>query len=309
MWGRDTSNYNALQMTLTARNFYGLSMTSGYTYSRTNHVASGNGSGVGTNSYNVGVDYGRGGGDLRHRFTLSPSYVLPSVMGYGGLLEGWRVNGVFRYQTGRPWQVTASNSFGPGAPGNGRNGRPDFYGDPADFSFYSPTDAPAIFHPPSNRLGDENFNRNVPEGTLYAEADLAVNTPACAQHATTPSHLARLEAYGCWERNGSVIMPSDLFSFGTLYKGIFDGPGYWNLDFSVSKRQRITERIQTEFRAEMFNIFNHPNFENPSSSVACSESGCQLGARGTDTPDVGATNPVLGSGGPRRVQLGVRIIF
>jgi hypothetical protein len=301
------SNYNGLQMSLTMRNFRGLSLVSGYTYAKALDVASGNGADVGTDSYNLALDYGRAGSDLRHRFTLSPSYAFPSVAGYGGLLDGWRLNSVFRYQTGRPWQVA---TFGNGAPGNGRNGRPDFYGDAGDFSFNSEAgDAPAIFHPPSNRLGDDNPNRNVAPGTVYVDSDLAVNTAACANHATTATHMARLEVYGCWERNGSVIMPSDLFSYGNLPKGRFDGPGFWNLDFSVTKRQQITERLLSEFRFEFFNVLNHPNFGNPSTSTNCTSSGCQLGARSNETPDVGATNPVLGSGGPRRMQMGIKLSF
>jgi hypothetical protein len=319
-YGTDTSNYSGLQVSLTARNFYGVSMTSGYTYSRANS------SDGGTNAYNPGLDYGRTGSDVRQRFTLSPTYVLPSVTGYYGLLEGWRLNSVFRYQTGLPWTV---GTFGNGSTGNGRNGRPDFYGDAADFKFYSPEDPPAIFHPggpdpvvtagtvascsqnrPLNTcVGTINPNLNVPANTLYTSADLAINTAACAPHATTATHLARLRAYGCWERNGSVIMPSDLFSFGNMPKGRFDGPTYWNLDFSVTKRQRITERISTEFRVEAFNIFNHPDFDQPENGTGCSATGCTLGQRASETPDVGATNPVLGSGGPRRFQMGVKIIF
>jgi hypothetical protein len=38
------------------------------------------------------------------------------------------------------------------------------------------------------------------------------------------------------------------------------GPGYWNFDFSLIKRTRITERTNVEFRAEFFNVFNHTNF-------------------------------------------------
>jgi hypothetical protein len=234
------------------------------------------------------------------------------------------VNGVFRYQTGRPVTVGGVGD----TIGNGRGSRRDFFGDPADFSFYSPDDAPAVFHPggpdaaigsgsancslssPFNTcVGTANFNRNVAAGTLYTTSDLAINTPECRDNAQTATHLARLQANGCWTRNGSAILPADIGSFGNFSKGLFSGPAYWNLDFSVAKRQRITERINTEFRAEFFNLLNHPNFGNPSTSVACSATSCQLGARSGSTPDVGATNPVLGSGGPRRMQLGVKISF
>ena len=39
--------------------------------------------------------------------------------------------------------------------------------------------------------------------------------------------------------------------------------GFHNLDFSVSKSWRFYEKLTMQFRAEMFNITNHPNFANP----------------------------------------------
>ena len=346
IWNQDTSNYSGLQVTLTARNFHGLNLTTGYTWSHALDVVSGNGSGVGTDSYNTQLDYGRSGSDLRHKFTLSPSYTLPSVTGYYGLLEGWRLNGVFRYQSGRPWGPGRSGDYA----GTGRTSRWDFFGNPDDFRFWSPDEAPAIFHPngydpavtagtvvgcsnsqalttcvgtPNNNLNNQgqriftalggttvgSTNTCGQTGSCYTASDLAVNTAACTAHATTPTHLATLRTQGCWTRGSSVIMPPDLNSFGNMIKNVFDGPGYWNVDFSVAKRQKFTERFTGEFRAEAFNILNHPNFGNPSAGLGCSATGCSLGQRATSTPDVGATNPVLGSGGPRRFQLGLKILF
>jgi hypothetical protein len=46
------------------------------------------------------------------------------------------------------------------------------------------------------------------------------------------------------------------------------GPGFWNTDFSLSKVVRVTEPLKVEIRAELFNLFNHANFANPSSNVA-----------------------------------------
>jgi hypothetical protein len=91
-------------------------------------------------------------------------------------------------------------------------------------------------------------------------------------------------------------------------RNLFDGPSFWSLDMSLAKRQRITEGISAEFRAESFNILNHPAFDQPSTGVSCSATTCNLGLTSA-TPDVGATNPVLGSGGARRFQFGVKLIF
>ena len=91
-------------------------------------------------------------------------------------------------------------------------------------------------------------------------------------------------------------------------KGLLSGPGFWSVDMSVAKRQQITEGISAEFRAESFNIFNHPAFAQPSTNVTCSATTCNFGLVSA-TPDVAATNPVLGSGGARRFQFGVKLIF
>ncbi|PYS84308.1 MAG: TonB-dependent receptor [Acidobacteria bacterium] len=46
-------------------------------------------------------------------------------------------------------------------------------------------------------------------------------------------------------------------------RNIFVAPGYWNLDLSFVKMFRLTERFRVQFRTEMFNALNHPNFDNP----------------------------------------------
>jgi hypothetical protein len=46
-------------------------------------------------------------------------------------------------------------------------------------------------------------------------------------------------------------------------RNIFTAPGYWNIDLGFIKTFPITERVKLQFRTEMFNAFNHPNFDNP----------------------------------------------
>jgi len=50
---------------------------------------------------------------------------------------------------------------------------------------------------------------------------------------------------------------------GNLGRDALIGPGLWSVDFSVFKNNRITERTNLQFRAEMFNILNHTNFQAP----------------------------------------------
>jgi len=53
------------------------------------------------------------------------------------------------------------------------------------------------------------------------------------------------------------------FTFGNAGRNLIFGPGLVNADFSLFKIIPIKERTRLQFRAEMFNIFNHPNFANP----------------------------------------------
>ncbi|MGI9107093.1 MAG: carboxypeptidase regulatory-like domain-containing protein [Pyrinomonadaceae bacterium] len=68
---------------------------------------------------------------------------------------------------------------------------------------------------------------------------------------------------------GPVVFPNDdafaLPAPGTNGAGrnIFVAPGYWNLDLSFIKTFQLTERFRGQFRTEMFNALNHPNFDNP----------------------------------------------
>ena len=54
-------------------------------------------------------------------------------------------------------------------------------------------------------------------------------------------------------------------TIGQLALTPISGPGYWNLDFSLIKRTKITEHTNVELRAEFFNVFNHTSFTIPES--------------------------------------------
>jgi hypothetical protein len=51
-------------------------------------------------------------------------------------------------------------------------------------------------------------------------------------------------------------------------RNMFYGNSYWNLDLGLSKQLAVTERFKLQFRMEMFNAFNHPNFDNPQLATA-----------------------------------------
>ena len=115
----------------------------------------------------------------------------------------------------------------------------------------------------------------------------------------------------------SVLIPNAVGSFGTLGRNVFRDNGFRNLDLSITKGWKFKERLNVQFRAEMFNVLNHPNFANPwdgtsgygpangySDPSFRNKFGCSCA-----TPDQAAANPVLGSGGARDIQLGLKLIF
>jgi hypothetical protein len=90
-------------------------------------------------------------------------------------------------------------------------------------------------------------------------------------------------------------------------RNIFRGPGFINWDASVTKTWRLTERVKMQLRGEMFNVANHANFAPFSMGEELGDPS-SLG-RVNATPDVQTANPVIGSGGSRHIQLGVKFIW
>jgi hypothetical protein len=105
--------------------------------------------------------------------------------------------------------------------------------------------------------------------------------------------------------NVNAFSQPDFGSFGNLGRNSIYGPGYKNVDFSITKQTQIAERLGLQLRVEFFNILNHPNFAQPNHNIDPGSSGGEL----TQTPDVAQTNPGLGGGGPRVIQLGLKLVF
>jgi len=92
-------------------------------------------------------------------------------------------------------------------------------------------------------------------------------------------------------------------TFGTSPRNGYYGPGYASVDFSVVKNTKITERISTQLRVEMFNLFNHTNLAPVSNTV-----GSGLGLTADTIGDWNGA-PGLGPGEAFNMQLGLKIIF
>jgi Carboxypeptidase regulatory-like domain/TonB dependent receptor len=90
-------------------------------------------------------------------------------------------------------------------------------------------------------------------------------------------------------------------SFGNVSRNSVQGPGYQIWDFSVFKNFPITERTKLEFRAEFFNVFNHPNLQFAKSGPQNSINTTTFG-----TPQFGF---LTGARDPRQIQLALKLSF
>jgi Carboxypeptidase regulatory-like domain/TonB dependent receptor len=294
------SNYDGLQATLNSRNYHGLSMVAGYTYSHSLDDVGANwdfgaGYGLPQDSTNVAREYANSDFDIRHRLTLSLTYAIPGKKGFGQMLEGWEINTIATIESGQPWGVIdlTSGLAGIGglplSPPQNTPQRWDFFGSPSDFKS-GPTPIP--FFP--------GGSTDMPE--------------TCSTDAASVGATGSLALLGCFAKGSSVLIPPPAGAFGTMGRNLFTDSGFRNLDFSLAKNWHLGERLKAQFRAEFFNILNHPNFANPYGGqngygnndpvAAPTLFGC-----GCVTPDVAAANPAIGSGGPRSIQLGLKFVF
>jgi hypothetical protein len=279
--GNDSSStYQSLQATLTKRYAHGLYLLAGYTYAHAIDTATTN-LGEGTaNSQNYRAERGNGDYDIRHRFTLSATYELPSLKTKAQLLEGWQVTGIALVEGGEPFTL---GDFADDISGTGEfNDRWNIVGNPG------------------------NIKTQLPGNVIPFFSDGTTN-PACLATATTPALVLSLQTFGCYQEGNTVLVPPALFTFGNMGRNIFRGPKFVNVDFSAGKSWRLSERFKLQLRAEVFNIFNHPNFDIFTIKHGLS-SPSKVGVF-RFTPDVGESNPVIGSGGSRHIQLGVKLVW
>jgi hypothetical protein len=110
-----------------------------------------------------------------------------------------------------------------------------------------------------------------------------------------------------WFSTSSFAQPTGV-TFGSVGRNDMTGPGFFDLDLSLFKTFKITERIGLEIRAESFNFTNTPKFANPSSNGGSQDS-LTSSTFGYVTSTIGSGTGVNGVGGGRAFQLGVKVTF
>jgi hypothetical protein len=298
------SNYNSLQVSMTQRTTHGLSYVLGYTYSHALGESPDNQSfALPIDSNRVRALYGTTEFDMTHRFTFSTTYAIPGMNAPGQLLKGWSINSIVTLESSTPWGINdVSTDFSGTNEINteGSNGEQwNFFGNPSDFKTTK-----ALLNTNGGDKGIPYF-----AGTSNA---------TCLAKATAAGELAvaSLTNLGCYANGSSVLIPPAFGSGGTTSPNMFRSLPYYNVDLSVTKAFKFKERLTAQFRAEFFNLFNRPTISNPFGGPGGANDftdptgagGASFGFR-AQTPDVTSSNPVLGSGGARAMQLGLKLLF
>lgn len=94
---------------------------------------------------------------------------------------------------------------------------------------------------------------------------------------------------------------------GTLGRNVMRGFGLKQVDLSARRRFRLGETVSLDFRADAFNLFNTPNFGNPNGVLTSANFGRSTAILSTGV--TGGQNPQFQIGGPRSLQLGLRLQF
>ena len=101
-----------------------------------------------------------------------------------------------------------------------------------------------------------------------------------------------------WLNKAAFVLPA-VGTFGNAGRNILTSPGFEDIDFAISKTTAVKERVSLQFRAEAFNLFNHPNFAQPSNNFAAGNYG-QISQTRTARGDLGSS---------RQLQLGMKLVF
>jgi hypothetical protein len=305
----DTARYNALQVTLQGRTYHGLTFLAAYTYAHAlSELDTQSGSSketVATDKNNQRLNYGNSAYDLRHRFTFSPTYLIPGVKAPGQMLEGWSINSIVTLQSGLPWNpsdLTSNDLTGTGENTNTQVGN----GSDQYWNYTGPRTAFKASATPIPCFGNlAGCTPGLPQACVTAAQAPYANNATLQGLA-----LASLTNLGCYMQGGGILTPPAYGTVGDAGRGFFPGPDYYNVDFSIAKLWKLKERYTAQFRVEFFNLFNRADFAVPAAATPQSDPSTGItGGFGyaQNTPDL--TNAVLGSGGPRHIQFGLKLTF
>ncbi|MDQ2855433.1 MAG: TonB-dependent receptor [Acidobacteriota bacterium] len=266
-------SYRALQMSLGRRFNTGLVLNSQYTWARSfGNTAGSNEARTAANNARALSEYDYDNGynnfDVRHSFNLSALYSVPlgkntkHDLGKTGnaILGDWEIGAIINGRSGLPLEIGIV--------------RPDVVIQCVNASgCVVPTGAGGATTTLAN-----GFTAQLP-GTINAANPLppgfiaVVNTPGGgnSRNVRRPNLIAGVNPYLANDRN--ILNPAAFATpaagtFGNLPRNALRGPNFSQFDLVFNKRLRFSDKVNLEFRTEVFNILNHTNFANPGSTLS-----------------------------------------
>jgi hypothetical protein len=220
------SNYNALEMMLQKRFSHGLQFQAAYTFSKS--IDDGSTFEETLDPFNYRASRALSLFNSAQRFVVSYDWELPirKYSGFAGrVLDDWEVSGITQFQSGFPIRLNTEDDT-----------------ELINSLFFLGTEAPSLVAP---------FTKLDPRKTY---TNLGLSTPG---YWFNPNDFATAAT-----PNGAPVPPLGSFNNGTQ-RTICCGPGLIDWDFSVHKKIPLSETKYLQFRAEIFNVFNHTNYSNP----------------------------------------------
>lgn len=265
-------SYRGLQMSLSRRLSSSLTLNSQYTFSRSFGNTSGsNEARTAANNARAlsefDYDNGYNNFDVRHTFNLSALYDLPFGKGkkydFGGvgnaILGNWEIGTIVNGRSGVPLEIgivrpdvviQCQNAAGCTVP-TGAGGATTTFAN--GFVAQLP--------------GTINAANPLPPGFIAV-----VNTPSggASRNVRRPDLIAGVSPYLTNDRlilNPAAFATPAPGTFGNVPRNFLRGPNFRQFDIVLNKRIRFSESTNLEFRTEIFNIFNHTNFDIPGSRL------------------------------------------
>jgi len=225
------SNYNSFQALFEKRFSHGLQFQASYTFSKSLDNASSFESAL--NPLNFNATYGLSNFDARHRFVFNYVWDLPipQFAGFKGkLLNGWELSGIVSFQSGFPIRITSQDDV-----------------ELLDTTF--------DFEEPGQPNFAGTFKTVNPRNTVCA-----AGTGPLAQNLDPTAPTCQPVSGFAFDPNLFTNSTVALGTIGNAPRSICCGPGTNNWDMSFSKQTSLGERMKMEFRADVFNVWNHAQF-------------------------------------------------
>jgi carboxypeptidase family protein/TonB-dependent receptor-like protein len=138
---------------------------------------------------------------------------------------------------------------------------------------------------------------------LYPRPDVVPGVPLVLYQSQYPGGKAF---------NPAAFTPPPTGQQGDFGRNVLRGFGAWQADVAFQRQFQLTEKVGLHFRGELFNLFNHPNFGPPDNNLTDALFGLSTQTLASSLGSGGASggfNPLYQIGGPRSIQLALKLQF